>query len=365
MSTCFKIAIITGGTGGHIFPALALAEALHNKKQYCLILADERFLHYKQQFPGYLPYKIVPSGNFVGSILRKFITLIKILFGILYSINIYLNFRPNLVIGFGSYVSVPSVLAAKILGIPIIIHEQNAVIGKANKFLMKFAKIITLTFNHTIGVELQKHKVEVVGNPVRREILKYRDLPYRTPDKVISILVTGGSQAAVVFSKVLPAAIVLLEKSIRERIKLFQQCRIEDSPKVRQKYSELGVDCIIEKFFNNMPELLSEAHIIISRAGASIISELIAIGRPAIFVPIHHSIGNHQYLNAKILKDNGAAWLINEPEFTAENCANLLSELIKNPDRLSSAASNARMLYNNSSDRLVDIIINFCRYGHI
>jgi UDP-N-acetylglucosamine--N-acetylmuramyl-(pentapeptide) pyrophosphoryl-undecaprenol N-acetylglucosamine transferase len=367
MDKNFKIAVVTGGTGGHIFPALAVAEELHTRHHDCIVLADTRFLNYKMQVPSYMNYKIVPSGSSAGNLFNKFVSIIKIFFGIIYSLKIYRGYKPNLVIGFGGYTSFPSLIAARILKIPIFIHEQNIVIGKANQFLMKFANVIALSFNNTIGVDLNDKRVQVVGNPVRKEVLKYRSIPYVifTDKKPINILITGGSQGAAILSKVLPRAFALLDEKVLKRVKLYQQCRIEDLDRVREEYKKLKINAVIEKFFDNIPALIAEAHVVVSRAGASIISELITIGRPTIFIPIQRSIGNHQYLNAKMLVDNEAAWIINEPEFTANNFANLLQELINNSTMLINAANNAKALYDNASDRLVDCIINFCRYKHI
>lgn len=367
MEKTFKIAMITGGTGGHIFPAIALADALHELNHDCLILADKRFLNYKTQVPKYLHYKIVPSGSFAGGIFHKITSLFKIAFGVIYSIKIYLTYKPNIAIGFGGYTTFPGILAAKILQIPIVIHEQNAVIGTANKFLMKWADVIALTFKNTIGVDKNDRRAKVVGNPVRKRIQSFRDVPYTVPTSSsnINIVVTGGSQGATVFSKILPEVFALLDSRLTSRIKIFQQCRVEDLVRVESRYNDLGISSVVEKFFDDMPMLLGLSHIVFSRAGASIISELMAIGRPSILIPIKNSIGNHQYLNAKMLEDHKAAWIINEQDFNPGDCAKLLEKLLNDQDELIFAANNTRALYINANAKLADIIIKFCKYGYV
>lgn len=364
----FRVAIATGGTGGHIFPGLAIADQLHDRGHKTLILADKRFLNYKNQFPSYLNYKIIPSGSFAGGTLRKIVSTIKIFLGVIKALLIYYNYKPNIVIGFGGYTCFPSIIAAKIMHIPIFIHEQNAVVGKTNRLLMKLADVIAVTFKDTVGIKARDKRVEIVGNPVRKQILQCRKSAYKSPSlkTKVNILITGGSQGAAIFSKVIPKAIALLDINTRHDILITQQCRIEDMIKVKQQYSELGIKAVIAKFFDDMPKLLSESHIIVSRAGASIISEIMAIGRPAIFIPIEKSSGNHQYINAKTMEDSGAAWIIKEPEFSAETCAALLQDLLNNKTKkLASASINARALYSDAGDRLTNMILNFCQYGHV
>ena len=367
MNKTLKVVMVTGGTGGHIFPGLALADVMNERHHNCLILADKRFLNYKTQVPEYLSYKIVPSGSFSGNIFTKIISLFKIAFGVIYSMKIYFTYKPDIVIGFGGYTTFPGVVAAKILQIPIIIHEQNAVIGTANRFLIKWADIIALTFNNTIGIDKNDNRIEIVGNPVRRDIQRLRDVPYTVPtsNSTINIVITGGSQGATIFSKVLPDALSLLNQKLQKRVKVFQQCRTDDLVVVKDRYNKLGIEAVVEKFFDNMPKLLAQSHIVFSRAGASIISELTAIGRPSVLVPIKNSIGNHQYLNAKMLESNKAAWLINEQEFNPDSCAKLLQELLQDQDKLIFAANNSRALYTNANVKLANIVVNFCRYGHI
>lgn len=358
----YKVALITGGTGGHIFPAIALAEELHELKHDSLILADKRFRNYLSQMPKWLDYRIVSSGSLNGGLFRKIFSLVKIFFGIICSLKIFLEYKPNVVVGFGGYISLPPVIAARILRIPVILHEQNSVIGKANQFLKDMSEYITVTFKDTIGVDMTKSKVRIVGNPVRKQILKYATS--YTPISIkgdINILITGGSQGASIFSKVLPKALSLLDADLIKRLKIYHQCRAEDLEQVKFKYEKNNINAVVSKFFDNIPELISKSQLVISRAGASIISELIAIGRPTIFIPIQRSIGNHQFLNAKVLADKEAAWIINEPELSPEFCTNLLGKLLKNPDLLTKAAHNSKSLYNTADDNLVDLVLDCCK----
>lgn len=353
-----KIALVTGGTGGHIFPALAVAEELREQHHQSIMLVDKRFLKYKDQIPNWLSYIVTPSAKLSGNIFQRLISLLIILYGIIIALKIYLKQKPDIVVGFGGYISIPGIIAAKMLSIPIIIHEQNSVIGKANCILSRFANIITTIFPNTSGIKRHSHKASLVTNPVRKEILQYiSPYEFNTNQKPINILITGGSQAAAIFSKILPKAISMLEPTLLNRLTVFHQARAEDVEHVKFKYQKNHINAQVEPFFSNIPQLLSQSQLIISRAGASIISEIIAIGRPAIFIPIQHSIGDHQYLNAKTLAENGAGWIIREPELSPESCHKLLADLLTHSEKLQQAAQKTKELYDNSGKKLTDIII--------
>lgn len=361
----YKIALITGGTGGHIFPAVALAEQLHQLKHETLLLADKRFLKYLSQLPPWLSYKIIPSGSLIGGLCKKIFSLIKITIGIVFSLFYFSRFKPDLVVGFGGYISVPPVIAARILRIPVILHEQNSVLGNANKFLKGIAKAITATFENTIGLNYNKKNIILVKNPVRKSVLKFAT-PYKfTPDqKEIVILITGGSQGAAILSKVLPKAIALLDKSITSRLKIYHQTREEDVEMVKFKYQKNDINAIVAKFFDNIPELIAKSSLVISRAGASTIAELVTIGRPAIFIPIQKSIGNHQFLNAASLEEKSASWIITEQSLSPESCNTLLTKLLTNKDLLTDATKKLAEVNAATKTELVDVVVNFCQQSH-
>lgn len=358
-----KFIIATGGTGGHIFPAITLLEKLKARGHECLVVADDRFLNFRKSLPKDIEYKTIATGSVSGSLLKKAWSLLKIELGIFQALLIMLCYKPKMVISFGGYVSFPTMVAALLTRTPLFIHEQNAVIGKSNRTLLRWADIISVAFYRT--GKLYQHKCDklyITGNPVRDDIIKVRESKYPkiTPNSKIKILILGGSQGAKILSKIIPEAIAGLEGNLRKRIEIFQQCRAEDLDLLRDKYSESKIKANVEVFFNDMAEKLSMASLVICRSGAGTVSELIAAGRPAIFVPLPSAADNHQYLNAEAVSDNFASWIIEQKDFNAKSLANLLRELFTAPSLLIKAAEQMRSQFNDTTSELVNLIETFC-----
>jgi len=359
----YRFIIATGGTGGHIFPALSLLRELEKKDHKCFILADSRFLRFKDKFPPLLNYHIVPSSALSGDLLNKSFALVKIVLGISFAMFWIVKNKPKMVISFGGYPSFPTMAAAVLLGVPLMIHEQNAVIGRANKLFVKFASIISLPFKNVKGFEnVDQSKLHVVGNPVDADIAKVGKLPFPSIQKggKINILILGGSQGAKILSKIIPEAIASMDKSSRERLSIVQQSVLEDVASVEKIYSDLSIEHVVKPFFTDIPDKLQDAHLVIGRSGAATVSELIASGRPSILVPIAISNENHQFLNARILEEVGGAWIIEEKQFTAENLNKKLIYLLSNTDSLKKASVKARSLFVDSNKNMIQLIEKFC-----
>jgi UDP-N-acetylglucosamine--N-acetylmuramyl-(pentapeptide) pyrophosphoryl-undecaprenol N-acetylglucosamine transferase len=361
-----KIAIATGGTGGHIFPAIALVEMLNMDEQEHLILADNRFLNFKSQFPENLNYKIINSSSLSGNIILKILGVLRIFVGISQALFMMFKFRPNLLVSFGGYPSFPTMIAAIIARVPILIHEPNSIVGRASKVFLKFAKAVSVSFKGTNGLRsLDKKKLFYTGTPIRSKLLEARKISYPAlgdKDK-IHILILGGSQGAKVFSEVIPNAIVLLEEKLKKKLFLHQQSRAESLQEIKDFYKKNKIQAEIKSFFDNIGQEFAKAHLIISRSGALTVSELIAVGRPAILIPFPFAMDNHQFFNAKELEKNKVATIILEKDFTAEKLKLTLQNILSNKPALTASAVFARKMFNdwnNSFYRLMKTCVQEC-----
>ena len=268
--------------------------------------------------------------------------------------------RPAAAVGFGGYPSVPPLVASGRLGIPSVLHEQNAVLGRANRMLARRASAIATSFPET--ERIPRHRTDLVsyvGNPVRAAIAALRGAPYDppAPDGTFRLLVIGGSQGARIFAEIVPAAIAALPQALRQRIEVNQQCRPEDLAGVERSYAEAGAKAQLAPFFNDMPTRLGEAHLVICRAGASTVAELAAAGRPAILVPLPIAADDHQSANGRALVATGAATMIVQEEFTPERLAQELTTLMAAPAQLAQRASAARKFARpDAAQALADLV---------
>ncbi len=355
-----KIVLATGGTGGHIFPALALMEELLKAGAEVEFIVDKRFFNYyekvKHNFPN-VPIHQIAASSISGNIAQKLKAACKNIWAVGQAWAVLRHVRPDVVVGFGGYPSLPTMLAA--FGCVRIIHEQNAVLGKANRLLatrvdniitafdgVSFAGVILgdASVGDTNKAKISPEKILKLGNPVRREILELGSREYQAPDDgnndgaEINLLVTGGSQAANIFAEIIPQAIILLPKSLQQRLIITQQAKAEQVTKLQQQYANMGVKADIAVFFADIPAKLKAAHLVIARSGASTIAELNCAAVPAILVPLPSSADNHQYYNAKSVCDAGGGWLMEQSDFTAENMAELLQKLLMQPELLVQAS---------------------------
>ena len=340
------IVLAAGGTGGHMFPAEALASELVGRGRAVALVTDRRGQSFGDRVPGVATHRI-RAGRFDAGVLGKVVGTAELLLGIAQAALKLRALAPAAVVGFGGYPSVPTVLAAARLGIPSLIHEQNAILGRANHFLAPRVRRIALSFAATARLgPAERARAAETGNPVRPSIAAQRERAYAAPtaDGAIELVITGGSQGARIFSEIVPAALIRLPATLRARLRLSQQARQEDIDSVRSAYAANGIAAELASFFEDVPARLARAQLVIARAGASTIAELAAIGRPALLIPYPQAADDHQSANAGAFTRGGAGWAMAQSEFTADGLAGFLAETLAAPDRLAQAAAAAKAL---------------------
>jgi UDP-N-acetylglucosamine--N-acetylmuramyl-(pentapeptide) pyrophosphoryl-undecaprenol N-acetylglucosamine transferase len=353
------ILLTAGGTGGHLFPAEALANALKASGAKVALATDKRANAYAGSFPADEIVEIpsaTPSGRSVPQIARAALMLAQ---GTLKAAAAIRRMKPAVVVGFGGYPTVPPVVAASLLRIPAVIHEANGVMGRANRLLARRAAVIATGFADIKGIPAGvKGRVVRTGNPIRPAVIEAARQPYPALDGKIRLLVVGGSQGARVMSDVVPPAIELLPEEIRSRLVVCQQARGEDLERVRAQYQKLNVEFEAEPFFKDLPHRLAQAHLVVSRSGASTVAELAVIGRPSILVPLPGSLDQDQAANAKTLGDLGAAIVCPQSEFTPERLAGEIRSFFQQPDRLTQAAAAAHSAsITDAAERLAQAVL--------
>ena len=354
------ILLAAGGTGGHLFPAAALAQELRRRGHRVELATDIRAEKYGGDFPASAIHRI-PSATLTGrSPIAVAATFSRLGVGYLGAIRMLMRVKPAAVIGFGGYPTLPPIIAAATLGIPTAIQEQNAVMGRANRLLSRFVDRIALSFIPTkLLSPSAQAKAILSGIPVRDAVLAFRDAPYEPPaaNSRPLLLVFGGSQGARFFSEALPPALMKLPQDWRERLTVVQQAREEDIDALREAYAKAGISAHIAPFFRDLPERIAKAQLVIARAGASTVAELTTIGRPALLVPLPHALDNDQLENATRLEQAGGGWCVKQSELTDERLAGLLQELLSSPDRLAEAAEKSHsMATTDAVKRLADMV---------
>ena len=338
------VLLAAGGTGGHLFPAEALAHALVRRGVIVDLATDRRAAAYAGQFPARKVHVISSDTLRSRNPLRLALTVLILGYGIFRALLLLIMLRPAVVVGFGGYPTLPPVLAAWLLRIPRVVHEQNAVLGRANRLLASRASAIATGYP---GILARKPELAVkavhTGNPVRAAVREAAATHYAEPAqaKTLSILVFGGSQGARIMSEIVPAAIERAA-AVRSIARIVQQCRLEDIDAVRAIYARIGVPADLAVFFKDLPQRIADSHLVIARSGASTVAELAAIGRPSILVPLPHALDQDQLANATVLVAAGGALLIRQDEFTAERLAAELSQLAAKPAMLAGMAAAAR-----------------------
>ncbi len=330
--------LVAGGTGGHIYPSLSL---INNMKSYnFIIITDHRGKEYYEKYFDnknlnfrIFTHKVTSPSN--KKIIFKIISLFQILLSLVKSSLIIMFQKPSVVIGFGGYPSVAPILAAKICNVPSIIHEQNAIIGRANKLLSKISNKIALSFVDTKNIK-NANNIIFNGNPVRQEFeeIGYTDYVKSITNKPFTILIFGGSLGASYFSRQLTSIICSLPKEIKKQIKIIQQTRKEELETVRNKYSVHKIEAEVSVFFQNIQNKFKLANLIITRSGGSTVAEILASCRPAIFVPLPSSFDNHQFENAKFFETNKCGWVFDQINNSKSDFQKLIKNIIKNPKKL-------------------------------
>jgi UDP-N-acetylglucosamine--N-acetylmuramyl-(pentapeptide) pyrophosphoryl-undecaprenol N-acetylglucosamine transferase len=363
------VLLAAGGTGGHLFPAEALSRVLEHRNIPVELITDTRALAYSDTFPAGAIHAVRAATPTGGSVFSKASAMLTLAHGTLQASGLLGRIAPCVVVGFGGYPTVPPMLAAQLRRIPVILHEQNAVMGRANAFLARGATAIATGFE-TLGKASPAAlaKATHTGNPVRPAVLAAAAMPYPSfADGKLRLLVTGGSQGARIMSDVVPLAIARLDASARQRLIVVQQARGEDEARVRTAYLEAQVRAEIAPFFSDLPARIGAAHLVVARAGASTVSELAVIGRPSILVPFPHALDQDQAANAQILQKAGAALVVRQSAFDPNALAAELTRILANPAAILTpqATQAKRAGLPDAAERLADLVSRIAgRTGH-
>jgi UDP-N-acetylglucosamine--N-acetylmuramyl-(pentapeptide) pyrophosphoryl-undecaprenol N-acetylglucosamine transferase len=356
-----KVAVVAaGGTGGHLFPAQALAEALIARGWSIVLASDERVAGLAQDFPAERRIGLSAATYRPGDPIGMVRAGIAVLRGALQARAAYREIGPNVVVGFGGYPSAPALVAAIMDRRPTVIHEQNAVMGRANRMLATHVKTVACAFPTLLKAPDQvAGRAVVVGNPVRPPIRALAREPYVPPtaDGPVRILITGGSQGARLLSELVPEAIAALPEELRQRLVIQQQTRPESMETARRIYRNAMVDAEIAPFFRDLASRLRDAHLVIGRSGAGSVCEFAVAGKPAILVPLAIAIDDDQGQNARLLAEAGGAEVARENQLTVDSLAAALLKLLSNPGRLERMAAASRSVaIPDAAERLADLV---------
>jgi UDP-N-acetylglucosamine--N-acetylmuramyl-(pentapeptide) pyrophosphoryl-undecaprenol N-acetylglucosamine transferase len=355
-----RVLVAAGGTGGHLFPAEALAAALGKRDVAVELVTDSRAARHAGAFAGAVhvipsatirgknPIALAHTGGMLGyGLLKAWVALPKL--------------KPAVVVGFGGYPTIPPLLAAVLRGIPTIIHEQNAVMGRANRLLAPRVRAIATGFPGILkSSPVLAAKATHTGNPVRPAVIAVSSADYPLLDTAgpLHLLVFGGSQGARVMADVVPSAVARLEPHLQMRLRIVQQARDEDFSRVRDAYQKMQVQAEVAPFFADLPARMAASHLVISRSGASTVAELAAIGRPAILVPLPHALDQDQRANAGVLMQAGGAIRLDQAEFTPDRMAAEIAALAAEPARLAAMAGAAKLVGSiEAAERLADLVL--------
>ena len=362
------IVLTTGGTGGHVFPAEALAIELKDRGCRLAWITDQRGTAYKGALSDIETHSIRAGGIAGQGLLGRAKSVVNLGVGALQARSLLNRLKPACVVGFGGYASVPTMMAATWAGLKTALHEQNALLGRANRLLAGRVDRIATSFASVRGIpENAEQKIVHTGMPVRPGIAAVRGTAYPalTDDASLKILVLGGSQGAHVFSEIIPAALAKLPQSLQQRIQIAQQCRPEDLNDAQARYAGLAVQSELKTFFDDVPQRLVDAHLVIARSGASTVAELTAVGRPAILVPYPYAADDHQSYNAHAMDEAGGGWLMPQDSMTPENLAERIESLFGMPQTLEKAAAGAINVGRaDAAARLADMVMALLPNGN-
>jgi len=344
----FKVIVCSGGTGGHMFPACALLEAIKQSGHHTHMITDTR---------GNTFCDSIEDKTVVNTVRISIKTIPHAAIGfcriVLKFFKLWKSDHPDIIIGFGGLFTVAPIIVAKILGAKVVIYEQNSIVGKANRLLEKISDLKLSTFKIDLSWKL-------IAPPVRKEFLSAKRVPYPCDGK-IKIVVIGGSQGALSFSQIVPNALSLIDENQRKNIELVQQVSVGSISELQQKYQQIGVQAKLLNFVHNIAEEMASAQLVICRSGASTLAELSALGRPAILIPYPKAAENHQFHNAMYYKNKNAAWIVQENKNTEKELSEIIISILNNRELLKTAASNMiNELIGNSTDTFVDFIEKLC-----
>ena len=355
------LVLAAGGTGGHMFPAQAIAEEMVARGWQVKLSTDSRGARYCKNFPSGVEVLVINSATFSGrSIFGKLSVPLKIFYGVFQSLLWFKRNKPSCVVGFGGYPSIPAITAALIWRIPTILHEQNGVLGQVNKL---FAKKVDFVAYGIAPESLSSENSLYIGNPVRNSVLKFKASPYIPPgDYPINVLVIGGSQGARIMSDVVPAALSLLSEKNKKNLRVAHQARPEDKDRVIKLYSEHNIDAEVSSFFNDVPRRISEAQLVISRSGASSVADIATIGRPSILVPLKSALRDEQSINAESMTSINSAISFAEDDFNEEKLSKCIAKFLASPKKAEAMAIAAlKRSSKNSVQTMSELIISLVK----
>ncbi|MDX2102459.1 MAG: undecaprenyldiphospho-muramoylpentapeptide beta-N-acetylglucosaminyltransferase [Alphaproteobacteria bacterium] len=355
------IVLAAGGTGGHLFPAEALAADLIQRGCRVSVFTDTRGLSIAERIPQATVCRVLSATPSTSALWRRLLAYGQLGAGMMQAQWLLLRHRPTAVVGFGGYPSVPTLAAAATARVPIILHEQNAVLGRANALMSSRARSIAVSFPNTSGLRVEdRAKVTLTGNPVRPAIRKLAEQPYPAPEAggALRLVVTGGSQGARVLAEVVPTALTSLPTEMRQRLIVTQQVRPENLDEVARAYREAGVTADIAPFFNDLPDRLGRCHLAIGRAGASTVMEFAVAGIPAILVPLPTALDDHQTINASHAVEAGGAVLMPQANLTPPYLARRLFSLLRDADQLAAmSAAQRSWTRRDAASALADLVL--------
>ena len=352
-----RVLLAAGGTGGHMFPAQSLAEILKAKGWDVALMTDARGQKHSGRIPADLIIEVQAASISPRKPIQAIKGVLKLAKGVRQAKVFIREWKPDIVVGFGGYPAFPAMRAAQSMGLPTILHEQNAVLGRVNRVFAAKATHVVSGFDVLQKVS-PKANVQSLGNPMRAQVAEAVPESYAPPTDVINLLCVGGSLGARILSQTIPKAIALLPEDMRSRIRVVQQTTESEVAIARTAYADMGVEAICEIFFSNIEIHLAKAHYIVARAGASSVSEIALMGKPSLLIPLAIAMDDHQTVNAGTLERHGAADILPESEFTPESVANILQGRLNDSNWLSSAASAARTLGRpNAARDLAQLVI--------
>lgn len=359
------ILLAAGGTGGHLFPAEALGSVLMRRGYRVRLVTDDRAARYSGLFSEGM-MDVVPSETLRARnpwALAKTVVMLGI--GTAMALNLVRRLKPAAIVGFGGYPTLPPLFAARLAGVPAIIHDANAVLGRANRFLSRRVTAIATSLPGALDRDPDlANKATMTGTPMRPAILAAAAVPYTAPERdgQLRLLVVGGSQGARIMADIVPPAIEKLSSALWGRLLLVQQVREEDMARVRAVYDRLGLKAELNPFFPDLPARLAASHLVVSRSGAGTVAELAAIGRPSILVPLPGAIDQDQMANAGVLDTAGGGIRIPQIEFTPDRLAAEITQLANEPQRLADMAAKARAAGTlDAAERLADLVVKVAR----
>lgn len=360
-----RVLVTAGGTGGHLFPAEALAAVLQERGIAVHLATDRRAERFGGAFSDEAIHVVASATLRARNPISLTRTTALLGLGFVQAWALIGRLKPTVVVGFGGYPTIPPVLAAVWRGVPSLIHDANAVIGRANRLLAPRVTAIATTFPDMFSAAPDlAAKAVLTGNPVRAAVVAAAAMPYPASNDPLRLVVFGGSQGARVMADIVPAAIEKLDANQRARLSVVQQAREEDLGRVREAYAKLAVTAEIAPFFSDLPARIAKSHLVIGRSGASTVAELAAIGRPSILVPLPHAIDQDQLANAGVLERAGGALRIVESAFTPQRLAAEIAALMAAPQRLAAMAAAAKSVGRlDAADRLADLVLQVAAAG--